>query len=83
MTSTIHEDGVRDFINDMEHDIIYVDKCGLEYLISFHDIDFEVTDAYYVNQGRHDTRNNIIKQLYDVRLTITKVRIQHRLLSSY
>ena len=29
LTSKINEYGVRDFINDMEHEIIYIDKVGL------------------------------------------------------
>ena len=29
LTSKIHEDGVRDFINDMENETIYIDKVGL------------------------------------------------------
>ena len=48
LTSEINEDGVRDFTNDMEHDIVYIDKVGLEGLNTFHEAEFAIIDGYYV-----------------------------------
>ena len=35
LTSKIDEDGVRNFTNNMDNEIIYIDKTGLEDLIEF------------------------------------------------
>ena len=40
------ESGVRDTINHMENEIIYIDKAGLEDSSTFHDAQFEITDGY-------------------------------------
>ena len=37
LSSKINEDGIRDFTNDMRNEIIYIDKVGLEDLITFHE----------------------------------------------
>ena len=67
LTSKTNENGVRDFINDMENEIIYVGKAGLEDLVTFHEAEFEITDGYYLNNGRHNKINNVIKNLYDLK----------------
>ena len=47
LTSKINEEtGVRDFTNSMENEIIYIDKVGLEDLITFHQAEFEIIDGY-------------------------------------
>ena len=53
-TSKLNEDGVRDCIHDMEHEIAYVGKVGLVYLTTCHDAKFEIADGYYVNGRRND-----------------------------
>ena len=57
LTSKINEDGIRDFTNNMSNEIIYIDKVGLEDLITFHDAEFEILDGYHFNEGRNDTIN--------------------------
>ena len=38
LTSKINEQtGVRDFINEMDNEVVYIDKVGLEDLITFHE----------------------------------------------
>ena len=76
LTSKINEDGIRDFTNDMSNEIIYIDKVGLEDLITFHDAEFEILDGYYFNEGRNDTINKIITKLYDKRLTLKQEKTQ-------
>ena len=63
LTSKINEDGIRDFTNDMSNEIIYIDKVGLEDLITLHDAEFEILDGYYFNEGRNDTINKIISKI--------------------
>ena len=68
LTSKLNEDsGVRDFINEMDNGIIYIDKVGLEELITYHEAEFEIIDGYYYNEGRNNTINHVIKDLYDLR----------------
>ena len=48
LTSRINEEsGVGDFTNDMDNEMIYIDKAGLEYLITFQGAGFEIIDGYY------------------------------------
>ena len=44
--SKMNEDGIRDFTNEMSNEIIYIDKVGLEDLITFHEAEFEILDEY-------------------------------------
>ena len=55
------ESGVREFINEMNNGIIYIDKVGLE------EAEFEITDGYYYDESRNNTINNVVKDLYDLR----------------
>ena len=54
----------------MDNEIIYIDKVGLEDLITFHEAEFEITDGYYYNDGRNDTINRAIKDLYTLRIKL-------------
>ena len=54
----------------MENEIIYVGKIELEDSITFHEAEFEITDGYYYNSGRNNLINNVIKNLYDLRLEL-------------
>ena len=55
LTSKINEGGVGDFINDMENEIIHIDKVGLGEIIEYHMAEFESIDGYYYDQGRNNT----------------------------
>ena len=70
LSSKINEDGIRNFTNDMSNESIYIDKVGLEDLITFHEAEFEVLDGYYFNEGRNNTISKVIKSLYDKRLKL-------------
>ena len=68
LTSKVNEEsGVRYFINEMGNGIIYIDKIGLEELITHHEAEFEIIDGYYYNEGRHNKINQVINDLYDLR----------------
>ena len=46
LTSKINEEsGVRDFINEMDNGIIYIDKVGLEEIITHREAEFEIIDG--------------------------------------
>ena len=36
-------------------------------LIEYHKAEFGIIDGYYYNEGRNNTINNVIKDLYDLR----------------
>ena len=57
----------------MEHQIIYLGKVGLEDLITFHEAEFEIIDGYYYNSGRTNTINNVVNNLYGLRLNINNL----------
>ena len=48
----------------MDNENVYIDKVGLEDLITFHDAQVEIIDGYYHNDGRNETINHVIEYLY-------------------
>ena len=42
---------------------MYIDKDGLEYLITFHEAEFEIIGGYCFNQGRFGRINKVIKSM--------------------
>ena len=64
LTSELNEDSsVRDFINGMDNGIIYIDKVGLEELITYHEAEFENIGGCYYEQRRNNTINHVIEDL--------------------
>ena len=61
------ESGVRQFIDEMDNEFIYIDKVGLEELITYHEAEFELIDGYCYNGGRSNTINHVIKDVQDLR----------------
>ena len=71
LTSNINEEtGVRDFTSQMDNQIIYIDKVGLEDLITFHEAEFEIIGGYHYNHGRNETINHVIEYLQYLRLKV-------------
>lgn len=68
LLSKFNDDGVRVFSNEMEGEIVYIDKTGLEDLIQFHNAEFEIIDGYYFDEGRNNKINETIQHLYDTRI---------------
>ena len=67
VTTKLNEDGVRDLINDLGDEIIYAGKVGLEEMIEYHIAGFGIIDGYYYGQGRNNTINHVIGDLYNLR----------------
>ena len=71
LTSKINEEsGVRDFINEMDNGISFIDEVGLEDIITYHEAEFGIIDGYYYGQGRNSTINHVIEDLYNLRLRL-------------
>jgi hypothetical protein len=64
--------GVRNFTNDLIGNIIYIDKTGLEDLIKFQNVEFEIIKGYYFNEGFNNKINEVIKFIFDKRLQLKK-----------
>lgn len=66
-----NKDGIlkyTDDIKEFKNRIIYIDKIGLEDLIRFHKIKFEIIDGYYFNEGRNENILKKIQFLFNERL---------------
>ena len=58
----------------MVGETVYIDKTALEDAISFQEIEFEILDAYYFNEGHNNTTNNTIRHLYSKRKELKKTK---------
>ena len=68
LTSKLNEEsGVRHFINEIDNGIVCIDKVGLEESREYHKAGFGIIGGYYYNEGRNNTINHAIKDLYDLR----------------
>ena len=61
------ETKTRDWTNDLEGHELYLDKAGLEDLIRFQGVEFQVLQGYFFNEGRNDQLGATIQHLYDLR----------------
>jgi hypothetical protein len=81
--------GVRNFSNNMIGKNMIVDKITLEDLIKFQNIEFEILQGYYFNDGRNNKINEVIEFLFNERLKKKKeknpIQIVYKLImnSSY
>tara|TARA_R110002126_G_scaffold95523_4_gene224391 strand:+ start:95 stop:3511 length:3417 start_codon:yes stop_codon:yes gene_type:complete len=71
LMSKISELGVRQFENKVGE--YYVDKITLEDLIEYHQIDFDVLQGYYYDEGRNYTINEVMNTCFNERLKMKKV----------
>lgn len=62
------EKGVRNFTNDLQGKILYLDNIALEDFIKFQDAKVEVLQGYYFNNGVNNKINKIIKYMFNLRL---------------
>ena len=61
------ENGVRNFNNDMVGKCVYVDNIALEDLLQFQDVEYEVVQGYYFNEGFNNKINTVMKYLFNER----------------
>jgi hypothetical protein len=69
--SYINDDGVRIFTNEPK-DNLYVCKIQLEDLIKFHNIEFDIIDGYYYDEGRNNNLRDVIDFVFNERLKMKK-----------
>ena len=69
LMSFVNKDGVRTFTNT-PIDNLYVCKFDLEDLIKFHQIEFEIIDGYYYNEGRNEELKDVIDFVFNERLKL-------------
>jgi len=68
-----NDEGVRIWSNNPP-DNLFVCKFELEDLITFHDIEFEIIDGYYYNEGRNNQLKEVIEMVFNERLKMKKVK---------
>ena len=64
--SYINKDGIRTWTNDPE-DFVYVGKIGLEDLIRFQQVEFDIIEGYYYCEGRNNILGEVIGNLFEKR----------------
>lgn len=72
LLSKLDSNGIRQFTNEMENEIIYIDKIALEDAIKHHQIEFDIIDGYYFNDGFNYVCRDVIKELYQKRNKLKK-----------
>lgn len=71
LMSYINDKGVRIFTNDPQG-TLYVCKIDLEDLIEFHDIEYEIIDGYYYDEGRNNKLGEVISFVFNERLKMKR-----------
>ena len=69
LMSYINEDGVRIFTNAPKGNL-HVCKIDLEDLIKFHQIEFEIIDGYYYDEGRNNELKEVIDFVFNERIKL-------------
>ena len=67
LMSKVNDDGVRMFRNDMEGEVITIDKISLEDLIEFQGVEFKIIRGYYYDEGRNNILKDKIQYFFDER----------------
>ena len=65
-------DGANQWTNDLEGKTITVDRFTLEDLVRFARIKYEILQGYYFNEGRNTRINEVITDLFNMRLKYEK-----------
>ena len=68
LISKVNKDGIRNFTNALEGEILYADKTMIEDWDEFQKIDYDVIRGYYFNEGFNNNVNGTIHQLFNQRL---------------
>lgn len=66
--------GTRNFSNEIKNEYIYIDNIMLEDIIEFHEmkdnLDFEIIEGYYFDEGFNNKINKTIEYLFNKRLEL-------------
>ena len=66
------EDGSKCWSNDMEGRYVFLDKYGLEDAIEFQDIDFDIVEGFYFDEGFNTKIKDQIQVIFSKRLEAKK-----------
>ena len=72
LASILTDKGIRNFTNDLEGEIIYLDKTGLEDVTKFMKIEYEFIKGYYYDEGVNDKIKDTMRHLFNQRLKYKK-----------
>jgi hypothetical protein len=65
-------DDKKTFTNDMEGQIVYLGKTALEDAIKYHNIEYEIINGYYFNDGFNTSINSIITEIFNRRANLKR-----------
>jgi hypothetical protein len=68
----ITDEGKKTFTNDMEGEVVYLGKTALEDAIKYHNIEYEIINGYYFNEGFNTSINSIITEIFERRATLKR-----------
>ena len=68
----ITDEGKKTFTNDMEGQVVYLGKTALEDAIKYHNIEYEIINGYYFNDGFNTSINSIITEIFNRRATLKR-----------
>jgi hypothetical protein len=68
----ITDEGKKTFTNDMEGQVVYLGKTALEDAIKYHNIEYEIINGYYFNDGFNTSINSIITEIFERRATLKR-----------
>lgn len=62
------EEGGNNWSNDLEGKVVFVDKWTLNDLVQFSQIEYEIIQGYYYDEGRNPKINDAMRDLFNMRL---------------
>ena len=62
------EEGGNDWTNDLEGKVVFVDRWTLNDLVKFSQIDYDIIQGYYYDEGRNPKINDAMQDLFKMRL---------------
>lgn len=68
----ITDEGKKTFTNDMEGEVVYLGKTALEDAIKYQNIEYEIINGYYFNEGFNTSINSIITEIFERRATLKR-----------
>ena len=68
----ITDEGKKTFTNDMEGEVVYLGKTALEDVIKYQNIEYEIINGYYFNEGFNTSINSIITEIFERRATLKR-----------
>lgn len=65
--------GILQYVNEAHDDILYVDKITLEDYVEFHDIEYEILQGVFWNEGYNKKMGELMETLFKLRLKYKKL----------